>query len=214
MLLGRVLEFLGLKETPPTSINELCPEDRLKIFSLKGKYFSGYALDEHREPLESEHKRTYVGELVYRFKYKYEKECGLKLADLVERLIREKEELNSAKIILTVPPSFTSRPFDPISFLTQEISERIGITYLRNIIERVRLTRLQKRVFDRKSKIDNVRGAFRLTDQDKTTGKTVLLIDDICDSGSTLDEITRILKQGGTKRVFALTLTKTSWDWS
>jgi predicted amidophosphoribosyltransferase len=59
--------------------------------------------------------------------------------------------------------------------------------------------------------MENVRSAFRLTNTDVIESRTVLLIDDICDSGSTLDEITLLLKQGGAKNVIALTLTKTSW---
>lgn len=208
---GRVLKVLGLKEKAPTNVRGSFTENDLVVFLLKGKFFSGFSLDVHRKSLESECKRTQVGELVYRFKYKYEKDCGLKLAGLMERLIKEKEELNSADIILTVPPSFTSRPFDPVSFLAEKVSDRIGIPYLKNIIRRVRLTRLQKKIFDKKSKMENVKSAFSLTNRDEINNRMALLIDDICDSGSTLDEITRLLKQGGAKNVFALTLTKTSW---
>jgi predicted amidophosphoribosyltransferase len=207
----RVLEVLGLKEKAPTKVRNFFIGNELGVFSLKGKFFYGFSLDVHRTSLESEHKRTQIGELVYRFKYKYEKGSGLILADLVEKAIREREELNSAEKILTVPPSFTSRPFDPVSFLTEEVSIRVGIPHFKNIIRRVRLTKLQKKVLDKKSKMENVRSAFRLTNTDVIDSRTVLLIDDICDSGSTLDEITLLLKQGGTKNVIALTLTKTSW---
>ena len=79
------------------------------------------------------------------------------------------------------------------------------------MIRRVRLTGLQKDALGRRSKMENVRGAFKLTDKNMIKDKKVLLMDDIYDSGATLNEITRTLKEKGAKNILALTLVKTTW---
>jgi predicted amidophosphoribosyltransferase len=50
-----------------------------------------------------------------------------------------------------------------------------------------------------------VRDAFRCSD-DALSGKQVLLIDDVCTTGSTLEACAMALYQGGVRAVRALTL--------
>jgi ComF family protein len=208
---GRVFELLGLKGKSTSRFERDSSTDGLKSIRLSGEFDSGYALDEYRESPDSNNDRTPVGELVYRFKYRYDMNSGLELARLLERLIRQNEEFNRADLILTVPPSFISRLFDPISFLAEEVSRKTKVPYQKDIIKRVRLTGLQKRILDKRSKMENVRGAFELRDKDKMKGKKILVMDDIYASGATINEVTRVLKEGGTEDVFALRLIKTSW---
>lgn len=79
------------------------------------------------------------------------------------------------------------------------------------MIRRVRLTGLQKDALGKRSKMENVRGVFKLTDKNMIKDKKVLLMDDIYASGVTLNEITRMLKEKGAKNILVLTLVKTTW---
>ena len=53
----------------------------------------------------------------------------------------------------------------------------------------------------------NVAGAFAL--KREVRGKRVILIDDLYDSGATLEEAARVLAGGGVSSIVVLTLTKT-----
>jgi predicted amidophosphoribosyltransferase len=55
----------------------------------------------------------------------------------------------------------------------------------------------------------NVAGAFAVH-APRVKGQRILLIDDIYDSGATIDECACVLKAAGAEKVYALTLTKTS----
>jgi ComF family protein len=55
----------------------------------------------------------------------------------------------------------------------------------------------------------NVRGAF-LADEDLIAGKRILLVDDVCTTGSTLDSAARVLLDAGAISVYAYCLTTVS----
>ena len=55
----------------------------------------------------------------------------------------------------------------------------------------------------------NMRGAFALSGKTAVKGKCLLLVDDVYTSGATVNECSRVLKQGGARAVFVLTLART-----
>ena len=52
---------------------------------------------------------------------------------------------------------------------------------------------------------ENIRGCFALAPE-ASMPDMVLLCDDICTTGATLEEAAKVLKQGGVKRVYGLAL--------
>jgi ATP-dependent DNA helicase RecQ len=99
--------------------------------------------------------------------------------------------------------------------------ERRGIaaTYINSTLpvseQNARLQRLaqtrpirpQKEMSTLAQKRANVAGAF--TVQGEVTGERILLVDDLYDSGATLEEITRLLLRRGARQVNVLTWTRT-----
>jgi ComF family protein len=62
---------------------------------------------------------------------------------------------------------------------------------------------------DREARIANMQGAFRAQLQDAVAGHTVLLLDDVMTTGTTLSECAGVLNQAGARRVFAATVART-----
>ena len=58
-------------------------------------------------------------------------------------------------------------------------------------------------------KLDNVRGAFAVTPAADFAGKSVLLIDDIYQSGFTINEVGNVIGEAGASQVLGLAATKT-----
>lgn len=54
----------------------------------------------------------------------------------------------------------------------------------------------------------NMVGAFKVVDKEKIKGKSILLIDDVFTTGTTVNECARILKKNGAYKVFVATLLK------
>lgn len=60
--------------------------------------------------------------------------------------------------------------------------------------------------FDREVRLKNLRGAFAVNDRDAIKGKTILLVDDVHTTGSTLSMASFALKRAGAEKVCATTL--------
>jgi ComF family protein len=61
-----------------------------------------------------------------------------------------------------------------------------------------------------KERQDNVKGAFAVTDPARVKGQSVLLIDDLYTTGSTVKECARVLRKAGASRVEVLTVARVS----
>jgi ATP-dependent DNA helicase RecQ len=79
------------------------------------------------------------------------------------------------------------------------------------VIKRARITKLEKRIFDKVGKEENVISAFRLSNPALISGKKILLLDDLYDSGATINQISQILRQAKAHKIFCLVLAKTSY---
>jgi len=74
-------------------------------------------------------------------------------------------------------------------------------------LERHRRTQPQTGL-GRMRRIENIKHAFRLTGAVSVTSQRVLLVDDVFTTGATVEECTRVLLEGGARRVDVLTLAR------
>ena len=61
----------------------------------------------------------------------------------------------------------------------------------------------------REERVANMRGAFRVTDPQRVKGATVIVVDDVMTTGTTVSECARVLKKAGAERVWAATVART-----
>ena len=73
-----------------------------------------------------------------------------------------------------------------------------------NSLSRVRTTAQQAKL-SKEERVKNIAGAFA---PGKAVPENVILVDDVCTSGATLEECARVLKSAGAKKIFALTLAR------
>ena len=60
----------------------------------------------------------------------------------------------------------------------------------------------------REQRVENMRDAFRVHDRQRVRGCTVIIVDDVMTTGTTLSECARVLKKAGAERVFAVTVAR------
>ena len=172
---------------------------------LPGTWQAGWALDFHSRFAGAEWKRSVVGELAFRLKYEGDLSALPPLVEHTLALLAEHPELAQVDAIVPVPPS-TLRPVDPVSLFAESLAGRLGLAVVPALVK-TRQTAPQKEMHSLAQKHTNVAGAFAV--QGKVNGKHLLLVDDLFDSGATLEEITRQLHRAGAARICVLTLTRT-----
>jgi ATP-dependent DNA helicase RecQ len=172
---------------------------------LKGNWQTGFALDFHSSYKGAEWNRSGIGDLVYRLKYEADSSALPTLVEHTRKLFTAYPEMRQFDLIIPVPSS-TPREFSPVYEFCKAVSQAINKP-MQTCVIKTRQTQPQKEMHTLPQKRDNVAGAFAV--KDDITGKRVLLVDDLFDSGATLEEITRLLRNQGAENINVLTLTRT-----
>lgn len=101
------------------------------------------------------------------------------------------------------------RGFNQAEMITRaavrHLPNRVGIA---SVLKRQRPTHSQVGL-TREERIANLRDAFRVLDPARVKGRTVIVIDDVMTTGSTVSECARVLKKAGAERVWAATVART-----
>jgi len=122
------------------------------------------------------------------------------------------ELLTEADVLMPVPLHWSrllKRRYNQAALLAFRIGQISNIQVLPRGLLRVKRTPTQGRLSPSERK-RNVRGAFRVREQDRghIKGKKILLIDDVLTSGATVEEAAKTLKRGKAARVDVLTLSR------
>ena len=100
------------------------------------------------------------------------------------------------------------RGYDQSELLANEMCKLWSTTPQRLLVKHTH-TRAQSSLADGAARHGNVAGVYRIAPNAQVLGQRILLVDDICTTGSTLNECARILLLGGAKEVMCVTLAKT-----
>jgi predicted amidophosphoribosyltransferase len=111
-------------------------------------------------------------------------------------------------LIASVPPSNPNKQFDLPTVLVDHIAKATAKDNVTATIRKIRATKPMKEVATLAEKAANIKDAFRV-DPGLLAGKAVVLIDDIYQTGTSINEVGRALKIAGVAQVLGLTLTKT-----
>jgi ComF family protein len=107
------------------------------------------------------------------------------------------------------PGRLRDRGFNQSLLLARHVASRLEARTDFLSLRRIRPTQPQTRLTSDERK-KNVRRAFAVIEKTNLKGKSVLLIDDVATTGSTLSECARALKKAGVKEVYCLVLARTA----
>jgi len=188
--------------------------------NLSGNWTKGYALDIHtidstfigyneygHEVFDT--RRSKIGELLYRLKFKSDKTALGEIIDTVANFLENSWKIVDAiAAIIPVPPS-KNRAFQPVLEITKSLSSRLRIPFHDDLLVKTKETPELKDVYEYKKRMELLKNAFDIG-SNVLNGKSILLLDDLYRSGATLNAITEILyNQGGVHNVYVLALTRT-----
>ena len=154
----------------------------------------------------SYHGTSHIGKLVALSKYENGGPFALSIVQRTVEIIQKRYPMHILQAVVNVPS--TTQGNTLVEFFARQVATMLGLPYL-PILAKTRTTRKQKSLTNRVQKEENVRDAFVMQPGTAIVGQAVLLIDDIYDSGYTLQESAKTLIQAGAKIVYPFTITRT-----
>ena len=100
------------------------------------------------------------------------------------------------------------REFNQSALLAEHLCAVRGLHLLGNAAVRVRRTRPQSALGAHARRAKNIAGAFAVVDPAAIAGGAILIIDDILTTGATANELARVLKEAGAKKVMCATVAR------
>ena len=117
----------------------------------------------------------------------------------------------SADLIVPVPlhPSrVAERGYNQSALLADVLGPAVGVPVAEHVLVRQKAT-LPQVTLGRSERRQNVRGAF--TCRGDVAGQRIVLVDDVCTTGATLEACAAALRSGGVAAVWGFTLARPRW---
>jgi len=114
-----------------------------------------------------------------------------------------------ADVIVPVPlhsSRYKERGYNQCELLVKQLAVNLDLSIDKVTLQRTRMTESQM-TLGISERHQNVKAAFACRD-DRLAGRRVLLVDDVCTTGSTLDACAAALKESGVTSVWGLTLAR------
>jgi competence protein ComFC len=184
---------------------------------IKGSWDAGYVLDRHTilstmigynefgHP-EFDTQRSPLGELVYRLKYKGDKSAIPPIVEAVVSFLQSRAI--QMDVIVPMPPSKAQRPYQPVVEIASELGKALKVAFDAASLKKTKTTPQMKDIGDYSARVAALDTAFTVGRE--LEGKRILLIDDLLQSGATMNVVAKTLKeQGHANAVCAIALTRT-----
>jgi len=99
------------------------------------------------------------------------------------------------------------RGYNQAEEIAKQFAKYLKLQLLPDILIKTKNTISQTELTKEERK-ENIKNAFLVKDRELIENKSILLIDDVFTSGSTMDECSRILKENGAKEVFGMAVAR------
>lgn len=163
-------------------------------------------------------------QMIYEYKYRSIKDLALPLSHLSIIFLNQSGfftqhlPLNITSYILIPVPlhkrRLAWRGFNQAELIANQINIYLKIPIIKDSVIRSRHTPPQMDITEKSERIKNVSNAFQLNpafkinNENQIKNKIVILIDDICTTGSTLNECAKVIKPLKPKEIWGLVLAK------
>lgn len=178
-----------------TKKGEFCRACRSKT-SLTGVMIAAY----YESPLK---------EIIHHYKYKMIKDLSDPLADLLINHL-QKFTFPSNPLVLPVPlhqKKLKERDFNQASLLGKKLADVFGFDFDEEIIIRKINTKPQISLSGEERR-ENVKNAFLCINPQKVYKRNIILIDDVCTTGATLDACAYELRKYQPRQIWGLVLAR------
>jgi len=155
-----------------------------------------------------------ISKLVHFLKYNFIADLHIPLGKLLVKSLL-KSKLPIPNLIIPVPlhpRRLRWRGFNQSELLANYLSANLTpgfpIPVLNNVLLRKKYTAPQMSLKNYQTRRANIKNAFAIQNKTGLSGKSVLIIDDVATTGSTLFECARVLRKNGARRIYACVIAR------
>jgi len=149
-----------------------------------------------------------IRKAIHQLKYRNLKTISPCLAELLADYLRSNPLPGEALVCVPLyPRRLRERGYNQSSLLAGELGRRIDLPVIEDCLIRVKQAQPQVRTVGVEERRRNVADAFVCRDE-RVNDKQIILIDDVCTSGATLESCAAALKNKGAASVWGLTLAR------
>lgn len=159
-----------------------------------------------------DYRELIIKKAIWDLKYHHKKYLGLRLGELLyETLLEDIYDIEtytkgSPIIVIPVPMSIkkiNTRKYNQAYIIAKGFCSKNKKSFIlkNNIIFKGKDTLPQAKITNRKRRLENIKGVFNIKNSKLIKNKTIIIIDDVTTTGGTINEIIKILKKSGAKKV-------------
>lgn len=185
--------------------NYTCPECKSNV--EEDHLFIRPQLDYVDEVYYSVYYNRFIKELLHGYKFNDRSYLYRPFGDLVIGTIRRHGLDREVESIYYVPlhrRKLAKRGYNQSELMAKYIAKELSLD-IGHDLKKVKATKEQHRL-NRMERERNLENSFKLKNGEGVRGKTILLIDDLITTGSTMDECGRVLKEAGAEKVIGMCL--------
>ena len=149
-----------------------------------------------------------IRKAIHELKYSNLKALSLSLAELLMEYVEENQIIGD--IIIPVPlhkGRIKRRGYNQASLISHDLSKLTDIPVVDGCLVRIKEAKPQVDTESVVERWNNVASAFSCVD-DRVAGKRILIIDDVCTTGATMESCACALKEGGASSVWGLSVAR------
>jgi len=152
-----------------------------------------------------------IKEAIHNLKYNDILELKILLGEILTIALKENLQLGQSILITAVPMHFLRRArrgYNQAEILADYIAQRLKFPKNFQILKKSKFTKTQVTVSGRKRRA-NLKNSFVFTGlKDTIKNKTIVIVDDVTTTGTTLNECAKVLREAGARRVWGLVIAK------
>jgi competence protein ComFC len=172
---------------------------------------SGYSSEVELHYLERNRSYCVYDDLAARIVKEFKYKGHFRIANAIAKKILTLIDIRADSVVPVPAPvaSVIARGYNQSSLIANKVAKALGIPYL-SPLKSLKRERQAGKVF--RERVENVKNTVipKTGYESSVEGKTLILIDDVFTTGSTLNEVSKVLTFMGAKKIYSFTFAITS----
>ena len=155
--------------------------------------------------------KDYIRRLIIDYKFKDKSYLYKLFSEIIIKNEKICSIFKSYDIIIPVPIHYKrkkERGYNQSDLIARDIANKIKNIKLENKVVIKKINNKKQSDLTKIERINNVKNVYEIINKERIKNKKIILIDDIYTTGNTVNEVSKLLKKNGAKKILVLTIAR------